>query len=74
MLVFGLALILITESLFAQTTSFHMLRKGHSYFYSATNGGFETISNIPINTLRCLKCHPGKLANNTPIDLSLIHI
>ncbi len=68
MLVFGLVIVLITVSLFAQSTSFHMLRKGHSYFYSATNGGFETISNIPINALRCLKCHPGKLANNTPID------
>ncbi|MCI0472411.1 MAG: hypothetical protein L0Y76_02380, partial [Ignavibacteria bacterium] len=52
----------------SQSTSFHMLRKGHSNFYASTNGGFETISNIPINSLRCLKCHPGKLANNTPID------
>jgi len=68
MLVFGLVIVLITASLFAQSTSFHMLRKGHSYFYASTNGGFESLSNIPINALRCMKCHPGKLANNTPID------
>lgn len=60
--------IFVSESVFSQSTSFHMLRKGHSYFYASTNGGFETISNIPINALRCLKCHPGKLANNTPVD------
>ncbi len=53
---------------YSQSTSFHMLRKGHSNFYASTNGGFENISNIPINALRCLKCHPGKLANGTPID------
>lgn len=59
---------LITDFTLAQSTSFHMLRKGHANFYASTNGGFETLSNIPINSLRCLKCHPGKLANNTPID------
>ncbi len=59
----------LSLSTFAQSpTSFHLIRKGHANFYSATNGGFETITNIPINSLRCLKCHPGKLADNTPID------
>ena len=59
---------IISDYAFSQSTSFHMTRKGHANFYSSTNGGFETLTNIPITALRCMKCHPGKLANNTPVD------
>ncbi len=62
-------LLAFTFSTFAQSpTSLHMTRKGKTYFYLASNGGFETITNIPMSALRCLRCHPGKLADNTPID------
>jgi len=50
--------------------SLHMTRKGKSYFYASTNGGFQTLTNIPMSALRCLRCHPGKLANGTPVDTS----
>ena len=48
--------------------SLHMTRKGKEYFYKVQTGGFEVITGIPMASLRCMRCHPGKLANNTPID------
>ena len=64
-----LVVIGVAYSLYAQSTnSLHFTRKGKSYFYASTNGGFETMTNIPMTSLRCLKCHPKKLADGTPID------
>jgi len=64
-------LFLVTVQVYAQSSSsLHLTRKGKTYFYSSTNGGFEQITNIPMSALRCLRCHPGKLANGTPVDTS----
>ncbi|MBC8484722.1 MAG: hypothetical protein H8D45_01610, partial [Bacteroidetes bacterium] len=65
----------VAYSLYAQSTnSLHYTRKGKTYFYSASNGGFETITNIPMTSptlsAGCLKCHPKKLADGTLVDTS----
>ncbi|HJY64426.1 MAG TPA: hypothetical protein VJ455_09745 [Ignavibacteria bacterium] len=49
-------------------TSIHKLRQGKDWFYKSQNGGFEMLTNVPMSNLKCTKCHPGKLANGTPID------
>jgi len=69
-LLFSLLLVfVISDFSFSQSnTSLHMTRKGKEYFYKTETGGFQTLTNIPMTALRCLRCHPGKLANNTPID------
>lgn len=60
---------IISDISFSQSNaSLHMTRKGKDYFYKTATGGFQTITNIPMSALRCMRCHPGKLANNTPID------
>ncbi|MGQ9519310.1 MAG: hypothetical protein ACUVTP_04340 [Candidatus Fervidibacter sp.] len=48
-------------------TSLHGTRKGKATWYSAANGGFEALTNIPINRLDCLNCHPGTRADGSPI-------
>lgn len=49
-------------------TSLHATRQGKATFYSAANGGFEALSNVPIATLGCQKCHPDTLPNGTAVD------
>lgn len=49
-------------------TSLHATRIGKATWYSRANGGFETLTNIPISELKCMKCHPGTKANGAPID------
>jgi hypothetical protein len=46
----------------------HGTRKGKATWYSAANGGFEALTNIPINQIACLNCHPGTKADGSPID------
>ncbi len=49
-------------------TSLHASRRGQEYWYSKENGGFESITEIPMDSLACQGCHgPGK-ANGDPID------
>jgi hypothetical protein len=62
-LFFGVDVLLSQSS-----SSLHMTRKGKEYFYNLANAGFQTITNIPMSSLKCMRCHPGKLANGTPVD------
>lgn len=55
----------ITE---AFRTSLHATRIGKATWYSKANGGFETLTNVAITEMGCLKCHPGTKADGTPID------
>jgi len=48
--------------------SLHATRMGKATWYSKANGGFETLTNIPISQLPCQKCHGGTKADGTPID------
>lgn len=49
-------------------TSLHATRRGKATWYSAENGGFETLTGIPIEQLTCIRCHPGTRADGTPIN------
>ncbi len=56
----------------AQTfpTSLHATREGKRTWYSKENGGFEQLTNIPIEQLGCLKCHPGTYADGSKVDVA----
>jgi hypothetical protein len=49
-------------------TSLHATREGKRTWYKKENGGFENITNIPVENVNCLKCHPGTKADGTAID------
>lgn len=58
------------EELIAQKfeKSLHYTREGKAYFYSKENGGFESLTGIPIEELGCQNCHAATKADGTPID------
>jgi hypothetical protein len=68
LLVLALAITSASDLLSQSANSLHLTRKGKEYFYRLANGGFETFTGIPMSSLRCMRCHPGKLANGTPVD------
>ena len=49
-------------------TSLHATRAGKATWYSKDNGGFETLTNIPMASLACNKCHGPTLADGSPIN------
>ena len=51
-------------------TSLHATRAGKNRFYGAENGGFETLTGIPVEQMGCVKCHEesGMRADGTTID------
>jgi hypothetical protein len=49
-------------------TSLHATRTGKAWWYSKDNGGFETLTNIPMSSLACQKCHAATYANGQPVD------
>jgi len=49
-------------------TSLHGTRQGKITWYSEENGGFETLTGVPMQQLPCLKCHPGTYADGTEVD------
>gem|GEM_PF-382088 len=67
-LLFAIAtMVLCAGYIEAQTTSVHYLRKKNTYYKKAA-GGFETISNIPYDSLHCNKCHGDTLATGVAVD------
>ncbi len=60
LLIFGCLVILAAGQLLAQAnfaTSLHATRAGKMYWYGPANGGFQTLTNVPIDSLQCLQCH-----------------
>ena len=47
-------------------TSLHKTRKGKPTWYDQENGGFETLTNVPIEDLGCVECHDAVDANGDP--------
>lgn len=47
-------------------TSLHKTRNGKPTWYNAENGGFETLTNVPIEELGCVECHDATDANGDP--------
>ncbi|RMF70520.1 MAG: T9SS C-terminal target domain-containing protein [Calditrichaeota bacterium] len=57
--------------LFAQadfSTSLHGTRQGKATWYGRNNGGFEQLTDIPMSSLPCQKCHAQNFADGTPVD------
>ncbi len=62
-------LAIFSGSLWAQTnfeTSLHKTRAGKNYWYGSANGGFESLTNIPITDMGCNDCHGPTDANGNP--------
>jgi hypothetical protein len=49
-------------------TSLHATRQGKATFYSEENGGFETLTGIPMSDLPCQKCHAKTYADGTTVE------
>ncbi len=47
-------------------TSLHKTRNGKPTWYNSENGGFETLTNVPIEGLGCVECHDANDANGDP--------
>jgi predicted CXXCH cytochrome family protein len=59
-------LMISVDLLFAQSdfsTSLHAKRNGKNYWYGTANGGFETLSQVPIAQIGCKECHGPTDAN-----------
>ena len=71
MLVVFLLVGFFAAPLFAQLdfyTSLHATRQGKATWYSKENGGFEKLTQIPIESLACQKCHAPTYASGEPVD------
>lgn len=65
LLTFSLVLF-VAELLLPQAnfnTSLHATRNGKPFWYNAANGGFETLTGVPIDGLGCVQCHGATDAN-----------
>jgi hypothetical protein len=49
-------------------TSLHFTREGKAHYYAEQNGGFETLTGVPMSDLACQQCHAATLADGTPVD------
>lgn len=49
-------------------TSLHGTRLGKATWYSKENGGFETLTDVPMAELPCQKCHAPTYADGTEVD------
>ena len=49
-------------------TSLHGTRPGKAYWYSASNGGFEKWTQVPISELGCQECHGAHNADGVAND------
>jgi len=67
-LTFFLVLIFGFAEIFGQGnfgTSLHKTRNGKPTWYNTANGGFETLTGVPIDGLGCVQCHDATDANGT---------
>ncbi|MBI9071597.1 MAG: T9SS type A sorting domain-containing protein [Melioribacteraceae bacterium] len=51
-------------------TSIHKTRAGKPYWYDKENGGFETLTGVPIEEMGCVECHSTTDANGVAYDES----
>lgn len=60
LLLAGCLVILAAGHVLAQanfSTSLHATRAGKLFWYGTANGGFQTLTNVPIDSLQCMQCH-----------------
>ena len=48
--------------------SLHGTRYGHDTFWKKEHGGLEALTGRPVDDFGCIGCHPGTLADGTPVD------
>lgn len=65
-LLFAIGITLETYSQANFETSLHKTRNGKPTWYNAENGGFETLTNVPVEELGCVECHDAVDANGDP--------
>ncbi len=68
--IFVMGYIIPTLSQANFSTSLHKTREGKNDAYKIANGGMESITNIPMDSLACKKCHSTteKYPNGDPIN------
>jgi hypothetical protein len=67
----GFLLLATCSAVLAQShfsTSLHATREGKRTAYKKQNGGMELITNIPMDSLACLRCHASTYADGTPVN------
>ncbi len=64
-LVLGLTLPLLAQPQ-NFSTSLHKTRNGKTTWYNTENGGFESLTGVPIEDLGCIECHDAVDANGDP--------
>jgi len=64
--VFTIPTLYVTQTSFNE--SLHNTRQGKATWYSAANGGFESLTNIPMEDLPCQNCHAATYADGTAVD------
>jgi hypothetical protein len=47
-------------------TSLHKTRNGKATWYNTENGGFESLTGVPIEDLGCVECHDAVVGNGDP--------
>jgi predicted CXXCH cytochrome family protein len=62
--VIGYVVPIVSQSNF--NTSLHKTRNGKPTWYNSENGGFETLTGVPIDGLGCIQCHDANDANGDP--------
>ncbi len=63
--VLGLALPLLAQPV-NFSTSLHKTREGKPTWYDQENGGYETLTGVPIEDIGCVGCHDANDANGDP--------
>lgn len=64
----GVVLAQATTPMDTFSTSLHGTRQGKATWYSKENGGFETLTDVPMTDLPCQKCHASTYADGTGVD------
>ena len=64
--VFTLPTLFVSQTTYYE--SLHATRQGKATWYSAANGGFETLTGIPMGDLPCQDCHAATYANGSAVD------
>ncbi len=62
--ILGYLLPIVAQSNFQ--TSLHYTRNGKPTWYNSENGGFETLTGVPVEDLGCVECHDATDANGDP--------
>ena len=66
LMIFGVDLPMVQAQSANFDTSLHATRVGKPWWYDKDNGGFELLTDIPIEDLGCVECHGPTDADGEP--------